>query len=177
MSKDPVPAGILKNTGFDLTEEQVSDALVRWKSARQARSTAYLNSSFDYQTVGFDAKNMQLTESRQYVASEIARLCNVPNWVVSADAGDSMTYANVIDQRKDLIAFSFGFMNAIEDRLSMNDITANGQRVRFELDHFLRANAKERAEVLKILLESNIITLDEAREFEDLSPRGSGDPA
>lgn len=177
MSKDPVPAGILKNSGFDLGADQVTEALTSWKAARQSRSTAYLNSSFDYQVVGFDAKNMQLTESRQYVAAEIARLANVPNWVVSADAGDSMTYANVIDQRKDLIAFSFGFMNAIEDRLSMNDITANGQRVRFELDHFLRANSKERAEVLKILLEAGIIDVTEARDFEDLSPRGSGDPA
>jgi phage portal protein BeeE len=120
---------------------------------------------------------MQLTESRQYVAAEIARLANVPNWVVSADAGDSMTYANVVDQRKDLIAFSFGFMNAIEDRLSMNDITANGQKVRFELDHFLRGNAKERAEVLQILLATGIISIEEARDFEDLAPRGSGDPA
>jgi len=151
--------------------------LTAWKSARQSRSTAYLNSSFDYTPVGFDAKNMQLTESRQYVAAEIARLANVPNWVVSADAGDSMTYANVVDQRKDLIAFSFGFMNAIEDRLSMNDITANGQKVRFELDHFLRGNAKERAEVLQILLATGIISIEEARDFEDLAPRGSGDPA
>ena len=165
MSKDPVPMGILKNTGFDLGAEQVTEALTSWKSARQSRSTAYLNSSFDYTPVGFDAKNMQLTESRQYVAAEIARLANVPNWVVSADAGDSMTYANVVDQRKDLIAFSFGFMNAIEDRLSMNDITANGQKVRFELDHFLRGNAKERAEVLQILLATGIISIEEARDF------------
>ena len=101
MSKDPVPMGILKNSGFDLGADQVTEALTSWKSARQSRSTAYLNSSFDYQVVGFDAKALQLTEARQYVAAEIARLANVPNWVVSADAGDSMTYANVVDQRKD----------------------------------------------------------------------------
>lgn len=172
MAKDPAPAVILKNTGADLTSEQIDLMLSKWKTARQNKSTAYLNNNIDATAFGFDPKNLQLTEARQYIAAEIARLMNVPSWVVSADSGDSMTYANVVENRKDFVNSLRGLISVIEDRLSMIDITPSGTYVRFSLDDFLRENAKERAEVLAILLQNNIITLEEARAKEGLSPRG-----
>ena len=39
-------------------------------------------------------------EAQQFLATEIARLCNIPAYMVSAEANNSMTYANVLDERK-----------------------------------------------------------------------------
>jgi phage portal protein BeeE len=64
-------------------------------------------------------------------------------------------------------------LDAIESRLSQDDITPRGQYVEFELDDFLRGNPTERVDVLIKLLDAGIIDLAEARAMEDLSPRGS----
>ncbi len=87
----PQPAGILKNTGADLGEREVSSLLTAWKTARASRSTAYLTSSLDYQPTQFSPKDMQYNEALQYMATQIARLCNIPAYYLSADQNNSMT--------------------------------------------------------------------------------------
>lgn len=176
-SQDPVPMGILKNTGFDLTEDQIISSLTAWKQARRNKSTAYLNSNFEYQSVGFSSREGQLVEARQHIASEIARLMNVPAYVVGADQMANMTYSNAVDVRKDLVNNTLrGYIAAIEDRLNMADITAAGTYVRFSLDDYLREDAKTRTEIVTSLLTNGIIDVNEARAMEDLSERGADDP-
>jgi hypothetical protein len=57
-----------------------------------------------------------------------------------------MTYQNIIDGRKEFVAYSLQpYICAIEDRLSMNDITPAGQIVRdivAEAEKFLRSTQK-----------------------------------
>ncbi len=67
---------------------------------------------------------------------------NVPAYYISADMNNSMTYQNIIDGRKEFVAYSLQpFISAIENRLSMDDITRRGNQVRFALDEtFLRAD-------------------------------------
>ena len=172
MAKEPAPMVVLKNTGYDLTSDQITELLANWKTARQARSTSYLGGNIDATPFGFDPQKMQLTEARNYMATEIARLCNMPAWVADAPTGDSMTYSNVVDRRRDLVASFRGVVSTIEDRFSMPDITPQGTYVRFDFDEFLRESAVERADVLTKLLAAGIITIDEARAREGLAPTG-----
>jgi hypothetical protein len=74
----PMATGFIKNSGADLPEAQISGLLAAWKAARNSRSTAYLTSTLDYQTVGYSPKEMMYNEASQYLATEIARLMNVP---------------------------------------------------------------------------------------------------
>jgi phage portal protein BeeE len=96
--------------------------------------------------VGYSPKDMTYNESSQYLATEIARLMNVPAYYISADMNNSMTYQNIIDGRKEFVAYSLQpFLSAIENRLSMDDITRRGNVVRFALDEsFLRADTMAR---------------------------------
>jgi hypothetical protein len=55
----------------------------------------------------------------------------------------------------------------------MDDITPMTQRVRFEVEEYLRGTAMERIEVIGKMLELGLIDINEAREMEDLAPRGS----
>jgi HK97 family phage portal protein len=110
--------GFIKNSGADLPEAQIQGLLASWKAARNSRSTAYLTSTLDYQTVGYSPKDMTYNESSQYLATEIARLMNVPAYYISADMNNSMTYQNIIDGRKEFVAYSLQpFISAIENRL------------------------------------------------------------
>jgi HK97 family phage portal protein len=172
MATEPNPTMVIKNTGVDLPPEQVSSLLASWKQARATRSTAYLSGPLDVTTFGYDAGQMQLSESRLNTASEIARMCNIPAWYINAESA-SATYSNVSQERRSLVDFSLRpFMSCIEERLSMNDLTPRSQVVRFDLDDYLRGNPLEQIEVLTKMLDAGIINLDEARGQMDLAPRG-----
>ncbi len=43
---------------------------------------------------------LTLNQARQYMASEIARACNLPEYYVGGNAGGSMTYSNVTAERR-----------------------------------------------------------------------------
>jgi HK97 family phage portal protein len=173
----PMPTGIIRNQGADLPEAQVQGLLAAFKSARQNRSTAYLTSTLDYQTVGFSPKEMTYNESSQYLSTEISRLMNVPAFMVSADMNNSMTYQNVLDSRKEYVAYSLQpYICAIEERLSMDDITAHGNVVKFAVDEtFLRADTMARLDAIEKMLSLDLIDVQTAREMENMSPYGIGD--
>jgi HK97 family phage portal protein len=173
----PMPTGIIRNQGADLPEAQVQGLLAAFKSARQNRSTAYLTSTLDYQTVGFSPKEMTYNESSQYLSTEISRLMNVPAFMVSADMNNSMTYQNVLDSRKEYVAYSLQpYICAVEERLSMDDITAHGNVVKFAVDEtFLRADTMARLDAIEKMLALDLIDVQTAREMENMSPYGIGD--
>jgi phage portal protein BeeE len=113
-------------------------------------------------------------EASQYLATEIARAMNVPAYYISADMNNSMTYQNILDGRKEFVAYSLQpYISAIEDRLSMNDITNSQNEVRFAVsDSFLRADDQARLDVIEKMLNLNLITVEQARQMEQLTPLG-----
>jgi HK97 family phage portal protein len=174
-ASQPMPTGILRNNGADLDPKEVSGLLAAFKSARNNRSTAYLTSTLEYVPVQFSPKDMMYGEAIQNLATEIARLCNVPAIYVSADQNSSYTYNNVQDERKQFLQLSLQpFISAIEDRLSMDDITARGNVVKFDIDkNFLRTDPMQELAVIEKLLSLNLITTEQAMEMTDLTPNGS----
>ena len=173
----PMATTVIKNTGADLPEAQISALLAAWKAARASRSTAYLTSTLEAQNIGFSPKEMAMNEASQYLATEIARLMNVPAYYISADMNNSMTYQNILDGRKEFVAYSLQpFISAIENRLSMDDVTRHGNIVRFAIDEtFLRADTMARLDAIEKLLNLGLIDLEHAREMEHMSPYGLGD--
>lgn len=171
----PMPSGYIRNSGADLDPKEVQGLLAAWKTARQNRATAYLTSTLEYNATAFSPKDMLYNEAKQDYATQIARLCNVDAFYLSADANNSMTYSNLLDSRKQFVSLTLQpFITAIEDRLSMNDVTANGNEVRFDLDRsFLRANPMDDLLVIEKMLGLGLISLEQAMEMTDLTPNGS----
>ena len=170
----PMATTVLKNNGADLPEAQIQGILAGWKAARQNRSTAYLTSTLSVENIGFSPKDMGYVDFSQYLATEIARSMNVPAYYISADMNNSMTYQNILDGRKEFVAYSLQpYISAIEDRLSMNDITNSQNEVRFAVDDtFLRANAKDRLDIIEKMLNLDLIDTNQARQMEQLTPLG-----
>jgi HK97 family phage portal protein len=171
----PMATGYLKNTGADLPEDHVQGLLATWKASRASRSTAYLTSTLSYETIGFSPKDMAYAEGSQYLATQVARAMNVPAYYISADMNNSMTYQNIIDGRKEFVAYSLQpYICAIEDRLSMNDVTSSGNYVRFNIEEsFLRADTMKRLEAIEKMLALGLIDVEQAKEMEDMSPNGN----
>jgi HK97 family phage portal protein len=170
----PMATTILKNNGADLPESQIQGILAGWNSARRNRSTAYLTSTLTAENIGFSPKEMGYVDFSQYLATEISRAMNVPSYLISADMNNSMTYQNILDGRKEFVAYSLQpYISAIEDRLSMNDITNSSNQVRFAVDDtFLRVDAKDRLDIIEKMLNLDLIDVNQARSMEQLTPLG-----
>jgi HK97 family phage portal protein len=169
-AKEPAPTMVLKSNGTNLTAERISSLLTAWKSARQSRSTAFLNADVDLKEFGFDPKSLQLAEGRQYVALELSRACGIPAYFLSAEQ-TSMTYSNAVTERRSLVDFSLRpILKAIEERLSLPDFVPNPVMTRFALDDFLRGNALERAQVYEILNRIGAMSVEQIQREEDLIP-------
>jgi len=173
----PMPTGIIKNNGSDLPEAQVQGLLAAFKSARQNRSTAYLTSTLEYSPVSFSPKEMMYNDAAQYLATQIARMCNVSAYYLSADMNNSMTYSNILDERKALVAQTLmPYFSCISSRLSLDDITARGNSVEFKIEEtFLKTDAITRLAVIEKMLQLNLIDVNDARAMENLTPLGTDD--
>ena len=171
----PMPSGYIKNTGADLDPKEVQGLLAAWKSARQNRSTAYLTSTLEYSPTSFTPKDMMYNEAVQNFSTQIARSMNVPAYYLSADQNTTMTYANVQDERKQFYALSIEpYVQAIQSRLSMDDISTSGHEVRFAVfDTFLKNDPLVELQVIEKLLSLGLITTEQAMEMSDLTPNGS----
>jgi HK97 family phage portal protein len=165
----------LKNNGADLGEKEVAGLLAAWRRSRAERSTAYLTSSLEYQPTAFSPKDMTYNDSLQYMSTQVARLMNVPAYYISADMNNSLTYSNIQDERRQFVALSLQpYVSAVENRFSMDDLTSQTQFIAFDMDSgFLRANPLERLNVIEKMLQLNLISVEEAREMEELSPNGN----
>ena len=170
----PMATTILKNNGADLPETQIQGLLAGWNSARKNRSTAYLTSTLTAENIGFSPRDMMYTEASQYLSTEICRAMNIPAYMTSSDMNNSMTYQNILDGRKEFVAYSLQpYISAIEDRLSMNDITNSQNQVRFAVDDtFLRVDAKDRLDIIEKMLNLDLISVEQARSMEQLTPLG-----
>lgn len=145
----------------------IGDFLAEWQEARRTRSTAYVPAALKYQTAGFDPKALQLTEQRAGAVLEIARLGGVDPEDLGVST-TSRTYANMFERRKAFTDFTLGlYRQAVEDRLSMGDVTPRGQYVKFNLDAFLRSDPLARYQAMEIGLRIGAIDQSEIRPLED----------
>ena len=171
----PQPTGYLKLTGGDPSDNEIQGIANTWKAARKNRSTAVLTPMVDYVPTSYSPMEMTYNDSIEELAAQICRAMNVPAHMVNAEHNRSSTYQNVLDARKEFMAYTLApYINAIEDRLSLDDLTPRGQVVRFAVDEtFLRANPQDRLAVTEKLLQLQLIDLNQAKEMEGLTPDGS----
>lgn len=162
----------------DGTERSEVDALLdEWESARETRTTAFLNRAVEYTAVMFDAQRVQLAEARQYQAAEIARLMNLPPRYVNAPQASGMTYATTEGDRRDLLDTTLSqYVVAISQRLSMGDVTPRGQLVTPDLNAWLRGNTRDVLEAGEIAVRTGAMTGEEVRtDWLKLPARGAAD--
>jgi len=165
---EPTPNVVLKSN-LPMPADRVTALLNSWKEARNTRGTAFVNDTIDFQSIGFSPEQLTLNQARQYMASEIARACNLPEYYVGGNAGGSMTYSNVTAERRNLIDMSLRpLMHCITSRLSDIDITPRGSYVKYDLEEFYSPSASERADIYQKLIPLGVMTISEAREREDL---------
>lgn len=176
-ARAPHPQAILKNHGADLTPTQIQALLDEWEAARELRGVGYLNDVVDYDTYGWNAAELQLTEAREYAALEVARMFGLPGRAVDATTGDSMTYANVAESRRDILEALRPWMTVVEQTLSLNDrstrpsglVLPAGISARLDVDAYTRDAPGDRMTTWETALRAGVLSLEEVRTAEPLA--------
>ena len=174
-SSTPQPSGVLKNNGADLGEKEVAGLLAAWKQARLQKATAYLSAQLEYIPTAFSPKDMLYIDALQNMSAQICRLFNIDAFYLNCDMNNSMVYQNILDNRRQLVSFTLApYIQAVERRFSMDDLSPVTQEIRFDIDSgFLRSDPMERLAVIEKMLALELITVEQAREMEELSPNGN----
>jgi hypothetical protein len=136
-----VPAGVLEEQegSEDMSAEDGRAMAEAFSLARRMNTTAWTNKYLRYRETSYDPAKMQIVEGRTYQALELARLANIPPYLVGAPAGTGMTYQNGQQARQDLVDFgAAGYIACIEQTLSGPNVTPRGQAVRLDLNVWLR---------------------------------------
>ncbi len=135
-----LPAGWLEQTenSEPLTGEELAEIASDFQAARNSRTVAALNPFLKWRESLMDPQRLQLAEAREHQALELARLCNIPAYLVGAPVA-GMTYSNSAQAKADLIDFgSLPYVQCIEQTLSGPNVTPLGQFVRLDTNVWLR---------------------------------------
>lgn len=166
---DPLPLGYFapRENAEIGTREEIQDVLDEWEQARSERAWGYVGAALEAKALQWDPEKLQLAEARQHAVLEIARAVGVDPEDLGVST-TSRTYQNSEQRRLDLIDFTLGtWVSAVQDRLSMGDVTPRGYKARVDFGGFLRGDTKTRMETYKIGREVGAYTDDEVREAED----------
>ena len=169
-ANEPMPMGYFtpKEGGRDPADEKVQGILDKWAVSRARRQYGYVSAALDLKQMQFNAEQIQLKDQRQHAVLEIARAAGVDPEDLGVST-TSRTYQNAEQRRLDLLDFTLShYMKAVEQRLSMGDVTPRGWRAKVNLDAFLRADTKTRMETYKIGREVGAYNDERIAELEDI---------
>ena len=177
-ANDARPSGILSVPAGPGVQDSIDNLKLAWEARHggtaNAHRIAVLSGEVAFNPVSMPLEDAQFLEQRKLSATEIARVFRVPPWIIGADAGSSMTYANVEQQALAFVTYSLRpWLVVIEQAISADDDLCPGDLyVEFLLDALLRGDSKTRSEVYAAALDplTGWMTRDEVRRLENLAP-------
>ena len=170
-------------TGILSTEQNIpkdrTDALQDgWnKAMNHGGGTKLLPFGFKYTRISISPEEAQFIETRKFQAEEICRIFSVPPSLVQLDT--QTTYSNVEQQNLQFARHTIApWANRIEQELGQKLLTTNEQQnhyFKFSLDDLARGDMQARADYYTKLTQLGVLSINEARDREDLNPTPGGD--
>jgi phage head maturation protease len=156
------------NDGMDPEDGDVEEALDDWEDAIARRAWPYLGAALKANQLQWTPEQLQLASARDYAVLEISRLMGIDPEEVGVST-TSRTYANSEQRRLDLIDFTLSaYVTAIEDRLSMQDVTPPGYTVHAEYGGFLRSDTLSRMQTYETGRRVGVYDDERIAELEDI---------
>lgn len=168
---DDVPSGVLT------TDQRLDDTSAKaYKAAwlneaedpkRLGPSVRVLGQGLKYEPIMLRPADAQWLEAQAFSVLDVARMFGLPgDYLLAAVEGSSLTYANLemIDAQFLRTTLFPAYLRKIEGALS--SVLPHGQTARFDTADLLRPDAKTRAEIDRIYLETNVIGPAEIRSRE-----------
>ncbi|MGA5306511.1 phage portal protein [Micromonospora taraxaci] len=164
-----------------MAEDEIDPFLADWKASRKRGSTGWVPGNVKRLDVNAPSPaELQLVELQRQVTLEIANGLGVDPEDLGVST-TSRTYFNAADRRMTKINETYApFMRAIEQRLTMGDVTRRGHAVRFDLTDYLKPDPAGQVAYWKGLSDMGVMDADEIRAAAGLSgpaPKPKPSPA
>jgi phage portal protein BeeE len=136
-----IPSGYLRQVGGEpMNAQELADMAAAFAAAREQSTVAALNEYVEYKETSHKPDDLQLVQSREFMALEMARLANIPAYLVGVSV-PGYTYQNAQQAREDLYLFGAKpLISAIEETLSMNNIIPRGRQIELDVKSYLYEN-------------------------------------
>ena len=169
--------GVLEATG-ELAPAAREKIKTEWKKlyggVNNAGDIAVIDSGLQYKPITLPLKDMEFIASRKMNKAEIATIFDVPSYMLN-DL-DNAKYNNVEQQNlRYLVDVLQPEVTALEEELNYKLFTveqAKSNFVKFNLNSAMRADSKTRAEYYKEMLGMGLMSINEARDKEDMHSIG-----
>jgi phage head maturation protease len=174
---EPLGLGYFKpDEGAELEDDEAQQIIDKWHLARRSHAWGYLK-GLTPDTLDWDAEKLQMADQRKHAVLEIARAAGLDPEDLGVST-TSRTYQNSEQRRQDLVDFTLGaYVSAVQDRLSMGDVTPRGHYARIDFGGFLRSDTKTRMETYKIGREVGAYNDERIAELEDIPTARPSAPA
>lgn len=163
-----VPTGLFEDQtpGAGMLEAEVTAFLESWEQHRRTRTTGYVPPGLKYVNPSADPDKLQLAAARAFQAAEVARHLNLPAYAINAPTNDALTYSTTEGNRRDLVEVTFApYIAAIDQRLSLPDVTPAGTSVALDFTAFIRGDLQSliTTAVAAVAGDRPLMTVDEVR--------------
>ena len=161
----------LLTTDEKLSEEKRENVRKAWErlnSNDNRHRVAVLDAGFKFNKLGTSFNELEMNAMFNERSIQIASAFNISPYLLGRE-GSKNTYSNIESQNMQFLQQAL--MPAIETwehQLNKLFNTDSSYYIRFNYESLLRADSKSRAERLTQLVNANIITTNEAREYEGL---------
>lgn len=164
---NPVPALDIHNEGDRLQAEEIEELLGSWQIARRTRGVGYSDKMIKVNPLGAPTEQL-LIEGRKAIDLELVRACGIPAWAADVPVETSaLNYSNRASRNWELIDLALApYMNAIESRMSMPDVSPAGWSIAFVADELTRDDAATRYANYEIGLRAGFLTLPQIYKWE-----------
>jgi HK97 family phage portal protein len=170
------PQSLLVNTEASIDAEQAATVLARWRAMKSGtREPAVFGKGWELRGLDITPEQAQLM---QMVGLNEAQACRIFGPAVAEtlgyESGASMTYANVVDRRADLLVLTMNRWIRRVERLLSSFLPAP-QNVRFDRDALLESTTLARYEAHATAIKAGFRLINEVRADEDMPPIPGGD--
>jgi len=165
------PSGMLVNKS-PLTTVNAEQAKERLKEvARGNRDPLVLGEGWDYKPLQVSPNESQFLETQRFSEAQCARMFG-PGYaeILGYETGGSMTYANVVDRRQDLLVYSLNKWVRRVERVLSALLPPSTQKVELNREALLEAVTLARYQAHKLALDGGWMLPSEVREIENMPP-------
>lgn len=160
-----------------LTQAQADAAAARLvDTMRGSRKPLVLGDGWEIGKLQVSPEESQFLQTQAFTEAQCARMFG-PGFaeIMGYESGGSMTYANVVDRRQDLLVLSMNKWIRRADRILTALLPPSTQTVRLDRDALLEATTLDRYQAHELALRNRWRTVNEVRAIEDLEPVEWGD--
>ncbi|HLO11606.1 MAG TPA: phage portal protein [Pseudoneobacillus sp.] len=168
-----LPIGVIETVN-KLSETAIKRLRTGWETlyggAKNSGKTVILEEGLQYKPISIKPNDLQLVDSKRITISDIARLFNVPESMLNADANK---YASNEQNNLHFLQYTLApVLNAIESALDksllLESEKQDGYYFRFDTSEILRTTEKEKIENAATGLQKGLYSLNETRAKLDL---------